>query len=112
MKILDFVPFDIESALEVIAELTGLEVAVDGAAVVGARTVHLVQSSGQTSSYSVSSYTSSIDSRVLRFCSCGHLCSGAYTPQMTTCSIEQEWQSTNLRSRCLTEMMKEEHENT
>lgn len=86
-------PSDIAAALGVIAELSTVnasavdETATDRA-VLGARAVHIVEPSGATPSYSVSSQSSSIDSCAVRFCSCGHRCSGTYTPRVATCSIE------------------------
>jgi hypothetical protein len=86
-------PSDIAAALGVIAELSTVnasavdETATDRA-VLGACAVHIVEPLGATPSYSVSSQSSSIDSCAVRFCSCGHRCSGTYTPRVATCSIE------------------------
>jgi hypothetical protein len=100
VRIPGLVPSDIAAALGVIVDLTLFEESdVDGSAYVdgsaterataiGARAVHFVDPSGPTPSYSVSSQSSSIDSCVVRVCSCGHRCSGSYTPRVTTCSIE------------------------
>lgn len=94
MRMPGLVPSDIAAALGVIVDLTILEERdVDGsaterAAAIGARAVHFVDPSGPTPSYSVSSQSSSIDACVVRFCSCGHRCSGSYTPRVTTFSIE------------------------
>jgi hypothetical protein len=86
-------PTDIAAALGVIAELSSfsenaLDETTTDSTVLGARAVHIVDPSGATPSYSVSSHSTSIDSRAVRFCSCGHRCSGTYTPRVTTCSIE------------------------
>lgn len=93
MRLPGQVPSDIAAALDAIAELSifGEGIFDESAterAVLGARAVHVVDPSGATPSYSVSSQSSSIDSCVVRFCSCGHRCSGTYTPRVTTCSIE------------------------
>jgi hypothetical protein len=86
-------PSDIAAALGVIAELSlSRDSAFDGSATeraaLGARAVHMVDPSGATPAYSVSSQSASIDSCVVRFCSGGHRCSGTFTPRVATCSIE------------------------
>jgi hypothetical protein len=88
-------PSDIEAALGALANMTFKEGVDDqstvaSTAVLGARTVHLIDPSGPTPSYSLSSQSPSIDSCVIRFCSCGHRCSGSYTPRVATCSIESD----------------------
>lgn len=85
---------DITAALDAMAELTSASnhSSVDratGPAVLGARAVHVVPASGLKRTYSVSSHSSSIDACAVRICSCGHRCSGTYTPRVATCSIEE-----------------------
>jgi hypothetical protein len=87
-------PQDITAALGVIVALSKVaEESNDGSpsdqtALLGARAVHFAHPSDQTLTYSLSSHAVSIDACVIRFCSCGHRCSGTYTPRVTTCSIE------------------------
>ena len=94
MRVPGLVPRDVAAALGVIVDLTNVaDRAADGSlsaipGVVGARAVHLVDPTGPTASYSVSSQSPLIDSCVVRFCSGAHRCSGTYTPREISRSFD------------------------